>query len=161
LRNRSEQNGERNVEVRVERSEAGIQVTVARDRPLDIPIPDFAKKVVGTASRAVENTLWRASGESWIADYTVEVPGLPVKVHGRSVLAPSARGCQYTSTFEVIVRVPLIAGRVEAMVAEGFAEQLRLNTERNAEALARGHQRAPHSFIDALRGADAKARRNA
>jgi hypothetical protein len=160
LRARSESNGERNVDVRVESAEGGVRVTVARDRPLDIPIPAFAKKAIGNANRAVESTLWRADGERWVADYTVDVPGLPVDVRGQSVLAPAACGCKYTSRFEVTVHVPLIAGRVEAMVAEGFAEQLRLNTGRNAEALKRSEPRGPRSLIDALGEPAAKAREN-
>jgi hypothetical protein len=159
LRHRSESAGELNVDVRVEHTQAGTRVTVAREKPLDIPA--FAKVAVGNASRAVESTLWRAEGERWVAEYTIDVTGLPIKVQGRSVLAPSPRGCQYTSTFEATVRIPLIGGRLEALLADGLEEQLLLNARRNADALMRGQQRGPHSFIEGLRGAAAKSGENA
>jgi hypothetical protein len=154
LRHRSESNGERNIDVRVERSEAGTRVTVSREKSLDIPA--FAKFAVGDASRAVESTLWRAEGEGFVAEYTIEVSGLPITARGKSVLSPSARGCHYSSTFEATVRIPLIGGRLEPLVADGLVEQLMHNAQRNAEALARGQHRGAHSFIEALRGAKAE-----
>lgn len=148
LRQRSESNGERNIEIRVEKSEAGTRVIVARDRPLHIKIPAFAKAAVESASRAVENTLWHAEGDRWLADYTIEVPGLPITVRGQSVLAPAAGGCKYTSTFAVTARIPLFASKVESMVADGFVEQLTLNTQRNTEALKLRAQRGSQALLD-------------
>lgn len=151
LRRRSESNGERNIEVRVEKTEAGTRVTVARDRPLDIPIPAFAKSAVERASRAIENTLWHAEGERWLADYTIDVPGMPITVRGQSVLSPAAGGCDYKSTFEVTARIPMFASRVESMVADGFVEQLMLNTKRNAAALKPSAQPSARATMDAQR----------
>lgn len=150
LRHRSETAGERNIDVRVEQVGDGTRVTVAREK--DVDVPAFAKVVVGSANRAVETTLWRSEGDRWVAEYTIEVTGLSVKTKGRSVLAPNARGCQYSSTFEVTARIPLIGGRIEALVADGLVEQLQQNAGRNAEALARGKQRGVQSFIEGLRG---------
>jgi hypothetical protein len=151
LRHRSELAGERNIEVRVTPEHGGTRVTVAREKTLDVPA--FARVAVGSANRAVESTLWRSDGDRWLAEYTIGVSGLPIKSQGRSVLAPSPRGCKYTSTFEVSARIPLIGGRLEALVAEGLEEQLLQNAQRNADALLREKQRGPHSFIDALRSA--------
>jgi hypothetical protein len=151
LRHRSELAGESNIDVQVVHTEAGVRVTVAREKTVEVPA--FARIAVGSARRAVENTLWRAEGERWLADYTIAVEGLPAQVRGHSVLEPSPRGCRYTSSFEVTVRIPLIGGRIEALVADGLEEQLRHNAERNADALARSSgQRAAHSFIAGLRG---------
>ena len=74
-----------------------------------------------------------------------------MKAKGRSTLSPDGHGCKYVSTFEITARIPLIGGRIEATAADGFEEQLRLNAERNAQALARGTQRGPQSHIAALR----------
>jgi hypothetical protein len=148
LRHRSETAGERNIEVRVEPEGDGVRITVAREK--DIPVPAFAKAALGN-SRAVESTLWRADGDRWVAEYTIEASGIPVKAKGRSVLSPSGGGCRYVSTVEITARVPLIAGRIEAAAADGLEEQLRLNADRNAQALARGAQRGPQSLIAGLR----------
>jgi hypothetical protein len=150
LRQRSESNGERNIEIRLEKSEAGTRVIMARDRPLHIKIPAFAKAAVENASRAIENTLWHAEGDRWVADYTIDVPGMPIGVRGQSVLAPTAVGCKYTSTFEVTARIPLFASKVESMVADGFVEQLMLNTQRNADALKRRAQHASPTVASAI-----------
>lgn len=159
LRHRSETAGEHNIDVRVEHTQAGTRVTVAREKSFDIPA--FAKLAVGNASKAVESTLWRADGERWLADYTIDVTGLPIKIQGHSVLTPNAGGCQYTSTFEATVRIPLIGKRLEGLVADGIEEQLLLNAQRNKDALTRGSQRGPHSFIDALHGGAAKTNERA
>lgn len=152
LRQRSETAGERNIDVRVEPEEGGVRVTVSREKDLDVPdfVPAFAKATLGS-SRAVESTLWRADGSRWIAEYTIEASGIPVSAKGRSMLSPSPRGCQYVSTFEITARIPLIGGRIEAAAADGFEEQLRLNAERNAQALSRGAPRHPQSLIAGLR----------
>ncbi len=148
LRQRSEAAGERNVEVRVEPAHDGVRITVSREKDLDLPdfVPAFAKSVL-TTSRAVESTLWRADGDRWVAEYTIEASGIPVKAKGRSMLMPSAGGCEYVSTFEITARVPLIGGRLEAAAADGFEEQLRLNANRNAQALERGAPRHSQSMI--------------
>lgn len=150
LRYRSESAGEHNIDVRVENVSDGVRVTVAREKEVDVPA--FAKAILGSARRAVETTVWRRDGERWLAQYTIDVGGVPVKAGGKSVLAPTARGgCQYTSTFEITARIPLIGGRIEAFVADGLDEQLRANADRNAEALKRGQNRGTRSFIEGLR----------
>lgn len=149
LRYRSEAAGERNVDVSVQPEQDGVRVTVSRDKTMDVPA--FARIAVGNASRAVESTLWKQDGERFTAEYTIDVSGLPVKVQGRSTLAPSAKGCKYSSTFESTARIPLIGGRIENLMADRLVEQLLANAERNAAALVRDSERGARSFIDGLR----------
>ncbi len=153
LRHRSETAGERNIDVRVEPEDDGVRITVSREKDLDVPdfVPAFAKATLGS-SRAVESTLWRADGSRWVAEYTIEASGIPVKAKGRSMLVPSPGACQYVSTFEITARVPLIGGRIEAAAADGFEEQLRLNAKRNAQALSRGAARHAQSLAADGRG---------
>lgn len=156
LRYRSEAAGERNVEVRVEPTAGGVQVTVSREK--DVDVPAFARVVVGSSNRAVESTSWRTEGERFSAEYTIEVPGLPVKTQGKSTFVANAGGCRYTSTFQVTARVPLIGGKIEALVADKLQEQMLANAQRNAEALARNRERGPRSFIEGLREQEKIAR---
>jgi hypothetical protein len=155
LRYRSEQAGEHNIDVKVEPRGTGVQVTVAREKEVDVPA--FARAVIGSSKRAVESTHWRAEGERFVAEYTIEVPGLPVKTHGQSTFVKSARGCRYESRFEVSARIPLIGGRIEALVADGLVEQMTANAERNAAALSRNRERGVHSFIEGLRDGEARS----
>jgi len=149
LRYRSEQAGERNIDVKVEPAAGGVRITVSREKTVDVPA--FARIAVGNVSRAVESSFWRQDGQKWHAEYTIEVSGLPVKVQGKSMLSPTAKGCHYTSTFETNARIPLIGGRIASLFADGLVEQLLANAERNAAALVRDSERGPRSFIDGLR----------
>jgi hypothetical protein len=157
LRYRSESAGERNVDVRVEPEAGGVRITVSREK--DVDVPAFARMLVGSKNRAIESTLWRSEGDNFSAEYSIEVPGLPVKTEGRSSFAPSASGCRYTSTFQVTARIPLIGGKIEALVGDGLVQQMLANAERNAEALKRNRERGPRSFIEELREQQAAAHR--
>lgn len=156
LRYRSEVAGEQNIDVRVEQKPDGVRVTVSREKEVDVPA--FARAVIGGAKRAVESTLWRDDGGRSSAEYEIEVPGLPVKTHGKSTFVASAGGCRYTSTFQITARIPLIGGKIEALVADRLEEQMVANAQRNAEALARNRERGPRSFIEELRAPDAAAK---
>lgn len=156
LRYRSEIAEERNVDVRVEQQSDGVRVTVSREK--DVDIPAFARAVIGGAKRAVESTLWRAEGERFSAEYQIEVPGLPVKTSGKSTFVSTAGGCRYSSTFQVTARIPLIGGKIEALVADGLVEQMLANAQRNADALGRNRERGPRSFIEELREQEARAK---
>ncbi len=156
LRYRSEVAGEHNIDVRVEPEAGGTRVTVSREKEIDVPA--FARAVIGGAKRAVESTLWRAEGDRFSAEYSIEVPGLPVKTSGKSTFVASAAGCRYTSTFQVNARIPLIGGKIEALVADGLEEQMLANAQRNADALGRNRDRGTRSFIEELREQQASAK---
>jgi hypothetical protein len=134
LRHRAELAGESNVNVQVVESDDGIRVVTARDKAVDLPA--FAKKMFKPANRIEENTLWRRQGNQWVADYTIEIKGIPGEVKGRSSIIPKADGgSRYESRFEVTARIPLVGGKLEGFVAEKIEEQLKANAERNAERL--------------------------
>lgn len=133
LRKRCEAAGDKNVEIHVEAIQDGVHMTVARERTMELPA--IVRTIVSPTNRAVETTTWKRQGDSWRADYSLEVAGLPGKVCGQSTLAPTAAGTHYTSTFEVTAKWPLIAKKIEAAIADGFTEQLAINAARNAEAL--------------------------
>jgi hypothetical protein len=159
LRYRSEVAGERNIDVRVEQNPDGVRVTVSREK--DVDVPAFARALIGGAKRAVESTLWRAEGDRFSAEYSIEVPGLPVKTQGKSTFVASGNGCRYTSTFHVNARIPLIGAKIEALVADGLEEQMVANAQRNAEALGRNRERGPRSFIEGLREQEASVKSGA
>ena len=156
LRYRSEVAGEQNIDVRVEPEAGGVRVTVSREKEIDVPA--FARAVIGGAKRAVESTLWRTEGDRFSAEYNIEVPGLPVKTSGKSTFVAGAAGCRYTSTFQVTARIPLIGGKIEALVADGLEEQMLANAQHNADALGRNRQRGAKSFIEELREQQASAK---
>lgn len=157
LRYRSESAGERNIDVQVGPEADGVRVTVSREKTVDVPT--FARAIINSSQRATESTLWRGQGDTWHAEYTIEVSGLPIKTKGKSTLSVGPKGCKYVSTFEAIAKIPLIGGKLEAVLADGLVEQLMNNAERNAAALTRDASRGSRSFIEELReGAKQTAR---
>ncbi len=54
------------------------------------------------------------------ATLTVRTPGKPATVHGRLTLAGTSEGTVEAFEGEVKVRVPLIGGRLEAVMADLF-----------------------------------------
>jgi hypothetical protein len=133
LKRRSEQAGDRNVEVKVEEAGDGLRVVVARDKELELPA--FAKRMFQATNRITDDVRWRRVGERWVGEYTLEIAGVPGQIKGRSTLAPSAAGCVHESSFEVTARVPLLAGKLESFVADRVAETFRDHAVRNAERL--------------------------
>jgi hypothetical protein len=133
LKRRSEAAGETNVEVKVEDLGDGMHVTVARDR--EVELPSFAKKMFSPQNRIVEDTTWRRQGDKWVAEYSVQVAGIPGEVRGKSTLTPTAKGTIYESNFQVTARIPIVGGKLEAVVADRLEETFRANAERNAKQL--------------------------
>jgi hypothetical protein len=133
LKRRSELAGETNVEVKVEPVGDGMHITVARDR--EVELPAFAKKMFSPQNRIVEDTTWRRQDGQWVAEYSVSVGNLPGEVRGKTTLVPSGKGTMYESNFEVTARIPLVGGKLEAVVADKLEETFRANAERNAKQL--------------------------
>lgn len=131
LRQRAEAAGETNIEVTVEEVPDGFRVVVARDKEVDLPA--FAKKMFKPQNRIVDDTTWLRKGGQWTANYEVQVAGIPGQVRGQSTLAPSAKGCQYESNFEVTARIPIVGAKLEGIVADRIEETFRANAERNAK----------------------------
>jgi hypothetical protein len=129
LRWRCELAGDKNVEVTVEEKPEGLRVVVARDR--EVAVPAFAKRMFQSKNRVVDETVWKRDGERWVAEYQIQIPGIPSEVRGHTALVPSAEGCRYESNFEVTSKVPLLGGKVESFVADRIEETLRANAERS------------------------------
>jgi hypothetical protein len=134
LRHRAESNGESNIEIKVEATPDGMRVLIARDKEVDLPA--FAKKMFTPQNRITEDTRWRRENGQWVADYHVNVAGIPGEVRGRSkLIATPSGGCSYESAFEVTARVPLVGAKLESIVADKLEQTFRTNAERNAERL--------------------------
>jgi len=133
LRSRCEAAGENNVEVTIEETAQGLRVVVSRDK--DVALPAFAKRMFQSANRIVDDTMWSRRNGRWVADYAIEIQGIPGEVRGHSELVPSATGCRYESSFEVTARVPLLGAKIEGFLADRVEEGLRANARRNADQL--------------------------
>jgi uncharacterized protein YndB with AHSA1/START domain len=78
-------------------------------------VPGFAKKFAGETTRAVQTEEWASPAGGTIS---IDTPGKPTSMKG--TLALSESGGRTTQVFEVEVKVkvPLIGGRLEKLMAE-------------------------------------------
>lgn len=122
----AQQTGVVSAEVEVVETDGVRVVTVDQVQPT-AGVPAFARKFAGETTRAVQVETWHSSDR---ADFAVTTPGRPTDIRGTLTLAES--GGRTTKTFEgeLRVTVPLIAGRLEALMAELFTQGM--DTERDA-----------------------------
>jgi hypothetical protein len=59
---------------------------------------------------------WRAGGEGWCGDWTMDVRGQPVTLFGRFELSPTRSGCRYSVSHRARVRIPFLAGKIEKFI---------------------------------------------
>jgi hypothetical protein len=100
--------------------DADVSVVVDQTQPAR-GIPSFAAKFVGEEIRIVQREAWTGGS----ATLTIEIPGKPGTFRGRIDLAPSGAGTVESVTGDVTVKVPLVAGKLEGVVAELFGAALR------------------------------------
>jgi len=115
--------------MKVERREVGIdgaagegmQVVVDQTQPAQ-GLPSFAKKIVGEELRIVQRETWSDDAH---ASLDVEIPGKPGTFAGAIALAADGSGTVESVTGEVRVKVPLVGGKLEGLVADMLGRALK------------------------------------
>lgn len=119
---------------REEQPGGGIVLAVSRELPGGGP--GFLDRFLPKDGRVLQTDAWGPPGEgvrhgSW----TVEIPGAPAGVGGTMRLEPRPAGSCYTVEGEVTVRVPLIGGKAERVVADLLVKLAAKEAELLADAL--------------------------
>ena len=78
-------------------------------------VPGFAKKFAGETTRAVQTEEWASPAGGTI---TIETPGKPTSINGTLSLAETGGVTTETMDAEVKVKVPLIGGKLESLMAD-------------------------------------------
>ena len=97
-------------------------------------LPSFATKIVGEEIRIRLVETWRTPDR---ADIDVAIPGKPGEMRGTSTLTESGGRTTDRVDLEVTVRLPLVAGKIEGLVAEMLRKALDKEHETGVEWLAR------------------------
>ena len=97
-------------------------------------LPLFATKIVGDEIRIRQVETWRTPDR---ADIDVAIPGKPGEMRGTSTLTESGGRTTDRVDLEVTVRLPLVAGKIEGLVAEMLRKALDKEHETGVEWLAR------------------------
>jgi hypothetical protein len=96
-------------------------------------LPGFAKKIVGERINIVQSERWTGGTHG---DITVTVPGKPGEMTGTATLAQDADGVTEKVDMTVTVRLPLIGGKVEGLIADMLTKALRAEHHVGREWLA-------------------------
>jgi len=113
----------------------GMSVLIDQVQPTE-GVPGFAKKFAGETTRAVQKEEWSSPAGGSI---TIETPGKPTSITGTLSLRESGGRTTETLDVEVKVKVPLIGGKLEKLMAELVASGM--DKEQGAgEAWLRGER---------------------
>jgi hypothetical protein len=101
-------------DVAITRTSEGMRVVIDQVQPTE-GVPGFARKFAGETTRAVQTEVWDSPTGGSIA---IETPGKPTSIKGTLALAESGGRTTETLDVEVKVKVPLIGGKLESLMAE-------------------------------------------
>jgi hypothetical protein len=108
-------------DVSIEGAGEGMKVVVDQTQPAG-GIPSFAKKFVGDTIQIIQRESWTSDTA---AELLLEIPGKPGSLVGNIRLAVDGEGTVETVSGELKVKVPLVAGKLEELIARMIRAALR------------------------------------
>jgi carbon monoxide dehydrogenase subunit G len=101
-------------DVDLQREGDGFTLTVDQLQKTD-DLPSFARTFAGDSTQAIQRETWvDASGGA----LQIEAPGKPTHISGTITLLPDGSGTKEVVELEIKVKVPLIGGKLEKLMAE-------------------------------------------
>ena len=98
----------------IEESGDGMSVTVDQMQNTD-DLPSFARTFAGDATQAIQREEWAGPNGGTLA---IEAPGKPTSMKGTIKLEAAGAGTTEIVELEIKVKVPLIGGKLEKLMAE-------------------------------------------
>jgi hypothetical protein len=120
-------------EAEVVEDPAGTRVTIDQVQAA-AGLPSFATKLVGDEIRIVQRETWTSPTH---ADVEVTIPGKPGEMTGTVELVETDGTTVETVDLEVRVRIPLVGGKIEGLVADMLTKALRTENETGRDYLSR------------------------
>ena len=81
-------------------------------------LPAFARTFAGESTQAVQREEWRSTS---VGELSIESPGKPASARGTIRLEPRGGGTTEVVELDIKVKVPLIGGKLEKLMAEKVA----------------------------------------
>ena len=100
------------------KGDRGISVRIDQVQPTE-GVPGFAKKFAGETTRAIQTEEWDSPAGGTIS---IETPGKPTSISGTLSLVESGGRTTETMEAEVKVKIPLIGGKLESLMADQVAQ---------------------------------------
>lgn len=101
-------------DVELERDGEGFTLTIDQLQKTD-DLPGFARTFAGDSTQAIQREVWRGPTTG---DLVIEAPGKPTHIAGTIRLEPSGTGTTEVVELEIKVKVPLIGGKLEKLMAD-------------------------------------------
>lgn len=120
--------GARNIRLlREDRTGTRFSVTVARDVPVQIEVPSFARSLVPPTITLVQTNSWDIATRTGYLD--IEFKNMPVILGCAMHLEERPTGAHHTLNSDIKVNVPLIGGKLEKLLAEDLQMKFKSDTE--------------------------------
>lgn len=100
-------------DVTVEGGVESKRVVIDMEQPTD-KVPSFARKLVGETTNVVQTETWRSPSE---AEVVVAIPGKPGEMRGTARLVERDGVTTEHVEMEIKVKIPLVAGKIEELLA--------------------------------------------
>jgi len=105
------------VDISLDRSGDGFSLVVDQMQKTD-DLPSFARTFAGSSTQAIQREEWSDPTRGTL---TIEAPGKPTQAKGTITLEPDGPGTREVVELEIKVKVPLIGGKLEKLMAEKVA----------------------------------------
>jgi len=100
-------------EVTLDRTDTGFTLVIDQVQLTD-DLPSFARTFAGSTTRAIQREEW---ADTTGATLQIETPGKPAEMKGTIALIPDGPGTREVVELEVRVKMPLIGGKLEKLMA--------------------------------------------
>jgi len=101
-------------DVELDRDGDGFTLVIDQLQKTD-DLPGFARTFAGDSTQAVQRETWDGPGGGTLE---IEAPGKPTRISGSIRLEPAGAGTTEVVELEIKVKVPLIGGKLEKLMAE-------------------------------------------
>ncbi|GAA1547363.1 DUF2505 domain-containing protein [Nocardioides humi] len=107
-------------------------VRIEMEQPTD-KVPAFAKKFIGETTTIVQTETWSSPLKATV---TVGIPGKPGEITGTATLVEADGATVETVELEIKVKIPLVAGKIEELLAKLLGSALRAEERTGKEWLS-------------------------
>lgn len=121
------------VEVDLEARGDGMEVTIDQWQATE-GVPSIAKKIVGDKTNVVQHEVWSSPTA---ADLDITIPGKPGQMVGTVSIIEEGEKTIETVDLNVTVKIPLIAGKLEDVIAGLLLKALKAENKVGRDYLAR------------------------
>jgi hypothetical protein len=120
-------------DVSVDGDVASKKVRIEMAQPTD-KVPSFAKKFIGETTTILQTESWSSPTHG---DIKVTIPGKPGDMVGTAVLVEKDGVTTETVDLEVKVKIPLVAGKLEELIAKLLKSALKAEQRVGVDYLSR------------------------